>query len=109
MSRFVVIEVPYHLGLENTGVGCGPARLLHAGADRALDGDSCPTVLHVRTRDRTAAGMDAIVDLSRQIRTAVRDSIADGEWPVVLAGNCNACLGALAGIESDRKGIVWLD
>jgi arginase len=109
MSRFVVIEVPYHLGLEDTGVGRGPARLLHAGADRALDGDSCPTVLHVRTRDRTAVGMDAIVDLSRQIRAAVRDAIDDGEWPVVLAGNCNACLGTLAGIESERTGIVWLD
>jgi arginase len=28
---------------------------------------------------------------------------------VVLAGNCNSCLGTIAGIEEDRPGVVWLD
>ena len=51
MPRFVLIEVPYHMGLEDAGVGRGPARLLRAGADRALaeawpDHDGCPAVLH---------------------------------------------------------------
>jgi arginase len=109
MPRFVVIEVPYHMGLEDAGVGRGPARMLRAGADVALAGDSCATVLHVRKRDETATDIDAIVDLNRQLRTAVRDAVAEGECPVVLAGNCNSCLGTLAGIEADRIGIVWLD
>jgi arginase len=29
--------------------------------------------------------------------------------PVVLAGSCNACLGALAGFEHSECGVVWLD
>jgi len=101
MPRFVVIEVPYHMGLEDAGVGRGPARILRAG--------SFVTVLHVRKRDETATAIDAIVDLNRQLRTAVRDTVAEGDLPVVLAGNCNSCLGTLAGIEADRIGIVWLD
>jgi arginase len=39
----------------------------------------------------------------------VRDAIAEDVCAVVLAGNCNSCLGTLGGIESERTGIVWLD
>src|SRR5260370_39639986 len=100
------------MGLEVAGVGLGPARFLRAGADRALaeaspGENACPAVLHVRMRDLTAGGIDAVVDVNRQVRTAVRDAIAEDELPVVLAGNCNSCLGTLGGIESGRKGIVW--
>ena len=41
MARFVVIEVPYHMGLEDAAVGRGPARFLRAGADRVLAKDGC--------------------------------------------------------------------
>jgi len=110
MPRFVLIEAPFHMGLEDTAVGRGPSRFLQAGADRALESDGVPAeVLHVRKRDATTSGLDAIVDINRQIRTAVRDTIAGGGCPVVLAGNCNSCLGTIGGMESDRVGIVWLD
>jgi arginase len=98
------------MGLEGAGVGRGPARFLMAGADAALDSSGIPAeVLHVRLRDASATGLDAVVDINRQIRTAVRDTIAGGGCPVVLAGNCNSCLGTIGGIEADRAGIVWFD
>ncbi len=110
MSAFVVVEVPFHMGVEEIGVGRGPARFLRAGADRALESDSAPAqVTHVRLRDASAAGLDAIVDLNRGVRAAVREAIAEGACPVVLAGNCNSALGILAGIPNQRIGIVWLD
>src|SRR5262245_60709877 len=110
MPRFVVIEAPFHMGLEEAGVGRGPARFLQAGADKALASNGEPAqVLHIRKRDMTTTSLDAIVDINRQIRMAVRDTIAEGGCPVVLAGNCNSCLGTLGGIESERAGIVWLD
>jgi arginase len=110
MSRFVVIEAPFHMGLENVGVGLGPALLLRAGADRALASGGVPAeVLHVRLRDVTATGLDAVVDINRQIRTAVRDIIAEGGCPVVLAGNCNSSLGTLGGMDPIHSGIVWFD
>src|SRR5689334_13065644 len=97
MSRFVVIEAPFHMGLEHAGPGRGPGRFLEAGADRALasPGGEPAQVLHVRLRDASATGVDAIVDINRQIRMAVRDTIDEGGCPVVLAGNCNSCLGTL--------------
>jgi arginase len=114
MPAFVIVEVPFHMGLEDAGVGRGPARFLAAGADRALESDSAPAqVLHVRKLDNSTTGIDAIVDLNRQIRGAVRQALADGVCPVVLAGNCNSALGSIAGVIADigaaRAGIVWLD
>ena len=98
------------MGLEDAGVGRGPARFLQAGADSTLSSEGVPAeVLHVRKRDGTTSGLDAVVDINRQIRAAVRDTIAGSGCPVVLAGNCNSCLGTIGGIESERIGIVWFD
>lgn len=30
-------------------------------------------------------------------------------FPIVLAGNCNSCLGTLAGIGQSQVGVVWFD
>src|SRR5579872_1227706 len=99
MPAFVAIEVPFHMGLEEVGVGRGPARFLRAGADRALANGSSPAqVVHLRLRDATASGIDAVVDLNRGLRAAVREAIDEGACPVVLAGNCNSCLGTIAGM-----------
>jgi arginase len=108
--RFSIIEIPFHMGLQDAGVGRGPARFLQAGVDQVFTADEVPAeVLHIRKRDGSTAGLDAVVDLNRQLRTAVQDSIARGICPVVLAGNCNSCLGTLAGMGCGRAGIVWLD
>ena len=107
---FTIIEIPFHMGLEQVAVGRGPAAFLRAGADRVLSAGDIPAqVLHIRKRDPTASGLDAVVDINRQVRTAVREAILQGLCPVVLAGNCNSCLGILAGMEPARSGIVWLD
>jgi arginase len=110
MTEFSVIEVPFHMGLAEVGVGRGPARFLRAGADRALAAGSVPAqVVHVRLRDSTAGGLDAVVDLNRGLRAAVREVIEQRALPVVLAGNCNSALGTLAALAFSRIGIVWLD
>lgn len=92
-------------------VGMGPARLVRAGADQVLATGPMPaSVSHIRLRDSTAVGLDAVVDINRQLALAVRQAREQGELPVVLAGNCNSCLGTLAGCgDVARLGIVWLD
>ena len=102
MARFVLISAPYHMGVEEAGVGRGPARFLAAGAAQAL-GIASGEVLRIRPEEATA------LDVSRHIRRAVHDALAAQACPVVLAGNCNSALGILAGMEAARPGIVWLD
>ncbi|MEJ2166859.1 MAG: arginase family protein, partial [Desulfobacterales bacterium] len=48
-------------------------------------------------------------ELNRLLSQAVKSAIAGGRLPLVLAGNCNSCLGSIAGINSDRLGVVWFD
>lgn len=49
--------------------------------------------------------MELIRRLSKRVDTAVRD----GAFPLVLAGNCNSCLGTTAGVGAGDLGVVWFD
>jgi arginase len=105
-----LILAPFHMGVENLAVGAGPNRLLEAGADRALAYRGRPAqVEHVRLRDAECSDIDAVVDIGRQIRHAVREAVEQEMLPVVLAGNCHTCVATLAGLEPAETGIVWLD
>ncbi len=107
---FTLIEVPFHMGLRDVGVGKGPGRIIASGADEILAYRGVPAqVQHVSLLDKSCEGMDAIVDISRQVRLAVRQAVEQQIVPVVVSGNCNACLGTLGGLDSWRLGMVWLD
>ena len=97
---FTLIEVPFHMGLRQVGVGNGPVRVTASGVDEILAyrGISAQ-VQHVSLLDKSCQGLDAIVDLSRQVRVAVRQAVEQQIVPVVLSGNCYACLGTLAGLD----------
>ena len=45
----------------------------------------------------------------RGLSDAVRSSIGDGALPIVLAGNCNSCVGTVAGVGAADLGILWFD
>jgi arginase len=49
--------------------------------------------------------LDAVADVNQKLAQAVA---AHGAPPLVLAGNCNSCLGTLAGLHRDA-GIIWFD
>jgi arginase len=105
-----LIVVPFHMGLEDSAVGAGPNKLLDAGADVALGYRGRPAqVEHIRLRDAECSGIDAVVDVGRQIRMSVRQAREQEMLPVILAGNCISCVPILAGLEPAATGIVWLD
>lgn len=107
---YTIIEVPFHLGLENVAVGRGPRELLAGGLDQLLGSHGMPAVVsHVRLRDLRSQGPDSIVDVNRVVKHAVQQAVEEETIPVVLAGNCNSAVGTIAGLETPRLGIVWLD
>jgi len=107
---FTLILAPFHLGLEDVAVGAGPGKLLEAGADQILATRGMPAqVVHTRGMKNPATDLDAVVDTNRQIRQAVLEAVDQDSVPVTLAGNCITCLGTLAGLDTARMGIVWLD
>ncbi|NPV70159.1 MAG: hypothetical protein HPY55_05875 [Firmicutes bacterium] len=110
----VIIEVPYHLGRKSVGVGAGPARFIEAGVEGVVAGAVVESGREARLRR-----WDSDVTFRHEIGTAmevvtmlsaiVRDTVASGGFPLVLAGNCNSCLGVLAGAGNGDTGIVWFD
>lgn len=110
MRPITILEVPYHVGLRGVATGAGPGRILAGGADRVLAYRGVPAqVQHIDLRDKTCEGLDAIVDLGRQVRVAVREARQQEVLPAVLAGNCITSIGILAGLEPGDTGVIWLD
>jgi len=83
-----MIAVPYHLGRRAVEVGRGPLVIVEA----------------LQQPCEIVEGTGGVAGINAQLTTAVA---AHDRPVVVLAGNCNSCLGTLAALED--PGIVWLD
>jgi arginase len=99
MSGVTLIQVPYHLGREGEVLGAGPAPLAEA-----IGGDS----IVVERAEPASNEIYATFDVVRQLATAVKDVLADGRFPLVLAGNCHSAMGTVASLGRDL-GVVWFD
>jgi arginase len=101
MSDVRLIQVPYYLGREHANLSPGPAKLAEA-----IEGDSIviqpprPNVLP----NEVAESFSVI----RAVASAVRETVEEGRFPLVLAVNCFTSLGTVAGLGRP-VGVVWFD
>ncbi len=106
--RIALIQVPYHLGHEDVGMGAGPGRL-EAGAVAALGASGHDVeVVRVRRDGRETNEIGASFEVVRRVAKAVAAAVAGGAFPLVLSGNCMSSIGVVAGSGRDL-GVVWLD
>jgi arginase len=106
-----LIASPYHDGLESVDRGRGPSRLLDcARGSGVLDALGRPVSVEiVGPVDPATPEAARLFALSRRLAERVRSAVADGAFPVVLAGDCNSCLGTVAGCGTSGLGVVWFD
>jgi arginase len=111
-SSIRLLEVPYDSGHYGTRMGAGPLALAQAGAARRLR-DRGHAVRQRRLSVSTAwqAELVTAFELHRLIAAETAAAMAAGEVPILLSGNCNATVGALAGLAASvpRLGVVWFD
>jgi arginase len=102
---------PFHNGSRNVSMGAGASRLaadeplrarLEANNWNLSDADVDPV-------DESDPEIVRSIELIRRLAERVRQTAADGAFPLVLAGNCNSCLGTTAGIGAENLGVVWFD
>ncbi|SFW58310.1 arginase family protein [Amycolatopsis australiensis] len=92
-----LILAPSDSGRRDWRMGAGPTDLLRHGADRRLGAE-------VVTVD------GSYDEVQRAVADEVTRAVADRVAPVVLAGNCGASVGVVAGwAASDDLAVVWLD
>jgi arginase len=92
-------------------MGLGPTRLLgeHVSEQELealgwrVSADSVEPV------DETSSEIARVFELDRRLAGRVSAAIAEGAFPLVLAGNCISCLGTVAGADAGRIGVVWFD
>jgi arginase len=105
-----LFSLPYHLARPRIGMGGGPIRYLDKGADQLLREHGCEVdVETIEHRGPFQHEIATIIELNAQLAEGVRKAVQQHCFPLVLAGNCNTCLGTLAGLGSTDVGIIWFD
>jgi arginase len=107
-----LLLVPYDTARLRWRSGAGPEHLVESGLPA-----------HLQARGHHVAGIQLIEDdpaespaeirtafeLMRRLATAVRAARAEGRFPLILSGNCNAAVGVLSGLTPATRSIFWFD
>ena len=105
-----IIAVPYDSGHPGRRMGAGPNHLLENGFSEGLQlGGRKPSVTTVRHEREPTAEVATAFELQCLVSDRVRRALADGEFPLVLSGNCNTAVGTLSGAGPEGLGLVWFD
>ncbi|NIN10284.1 MAG: arginase family protein [Gemmatimonadales bacterium] len=108
--RVRLIQVPYDSGHRDARMGSGPGLLTRHGAERAISNlGHGVTAETVAAESAFTTEVGTALELNRGLAQRVRAAVDRGEFPLVLAGNCNSCLGTLAGLGGGKLGVVWFD
>ena len=91
-------------------MGAGPERIIDSGLETQLK--DAGHEVHMRSiqvenqfQTENWTSFAVIMELAKQ----VRKSKTFDEFPLVLAGNCNTCIGTIAGVGTEKTGVIWLD
>jgi arginase len=92
-------------------MGAGPPRLI---GDQAISEELRAQGWELQLKEIEAPDPDdpeiaRVVEGDRRLARRVRAAEEDQAFPLVLAGNCNSCLGTVAGLEPGPLGVVWFD
>lgn len=124
-----LIIVPYHTGIANLAVGAGPYALLSAdlhdrleAAGHNIEFYEIPNISDADLSTKHVGEIGRSFEIIRRVSEAVSDARKQGRFPVVLAGNCNASVGTVAGMgfgrDADADGggsgggkgeVLWFD
>lgn len=107
MSGIDVIVASFHAGVRDSRVGKGPRRLLDAGLAEALRIGGAD--VEIGSVDAFEGEIGRSFEVMRRVAAAVATAVQSGRFPLVLAGNCNASVGAYAGLGETASGVVWFD
>jgi arginase len=106
-----VFSVPFDAGSEGVRMGAGPEALLAAGLVEQISASAgAVDVVRVVPANPWRSELQTTFELHRRLAELTRQGLAEGARPLVLAGDCNMTVAAIAAHEPGlRTGVVWLD
>lgn len=95
-----LIASPWHLGVEDQGIGAGPRALLDA-----LDAEA-----RVVDEPSEVTEVGRMFEIQRAVAAYARRSLHSSRAPLVLSGECNPAVGTVAALgAAGQVGVVWFD
>jgi len=105
-----IIQIPYDSGHKGIRTGRGPEHFLQHRVDQILrDCGHQVGSYRIESKASFTTEIGTTFELNRLLAEQISSTISSKMFPIVLAGNCNSCLGTIAGIGQNRLGIVWFD
>ena len=105
-----IIQVPYDSGHREERQGRGPKKFIQEGLVGVLEADGHKVdVSRVDAATSYTTEITTAFELNRALSVQVKAAVESKCFPLVLAGNCNACLGTLGGIDTKKTGVIWFD
>jgi len=117
-----ILGVPMDLGQGRRGVDMGPSAVRYAGLQARLEGlgyqveDGGNIIVPVPEEVRAVGpgGMrhlEAVAETCERVFQAVRETVADGRFPIILGGDHSIAMGTIAGViaAAGPTGVLWID
>jgi arginase len=105
-----IILIPYDCGYKDMRQGLAPDHFLKNNLIQLLEDDGHRIeVTRIEAQSSFTLEVGTAFELSRRLAPVVKSAITAGRLPLVLAGNCNSCLGGIAGSNADPLGVIWFD
>jgi arginase len=95
-----------------TDVGAGPQRILSNNLISRLEALHKTIVTTIiGPVDEYEGEIGRSFELIRRVSVAVSNTVKNGMFPIILAGNCNTSVGVAAGLSGTNEGleVVWFD
>jgi arginase len=100
MSNLVFLAVPYWLGKQEQDVSA-IEEVRASGIAEEFGAEWY--VVHPEADENPVNG------LNRAVAAAIKEVIAEGKTPFIIAGDCTVCLGNMKGLEEFRPNVLWYD
>ena len=108
--KIQVIQIPYDSGNRNVRMGNGPEHFVSNGLAEVLQAEGHEVwVETIESNTEFRTEVKTQFELYRLLAERVAEARRNGKFPLVLSGNCGATLGAIAGAETKRLGVIWFD
>lgn len=108
--KICALVVAYDSGHYRARMGLGPGQLLESGLKPLLArlGHDV-TAEEITVSASYPAEIAAAFELCRKVAERVRSCRDRGCFPIVLSGNCNVAVGAIAGCGCPDTAMIWFD
>jgi arginase len=108
--KLQLMLVPYDSGYRGLRMGHGPMHFAEHGAQDFLTSlEYNVETQWIESQLQFRSEVTTAFDLNRALAIQVAAAHQQGDFPLILAGNCNTSVGVVNGSDPARTGVIWFD